>query len=78
MIEKNIDNGDLVVIRRQNTAYQNDIVAISLNGEATLKILKYNDGIPTLMPANALYSPISLIGKEAEVLGVAIGVIKKN
>ena len=78
MIEKNIDNGDLVVIRRQNTAYQNDIVAISLNGEATLKILKYNDGIPTLMPANALYSPISLIGKEAEILGVAIGVIKKN
>lgn len=78
MIEKNIDNGDLVVIRRQNTAYQNDIVAISLNGEATLKILKYNDGIPTLMPANALYSPISLIGKETEILGVAIGVIKKN
>ena len=78
MIEKNIDTGDLVVIRRQNTAYQNDIVAISLNGEATLKILKYNDGIPTLMPANALYSPISLIGKEAEILGVAIGVIKKN
>ena len=78
MIEKNIDNGDLVVIRRQNTAYQNDIVAISLNGEATLKILKYNDGIPTLMPANVLYSPISLIGKEAEILGVAIGVIKRN
>ena len=78
MSEKNIDNGDLVVSRRQNTAYQNDIVAISLNGEATLKILKYNDGIPTLMPANALYSPISLIGKETEILGVAIGVIKKN
>ena len=38
MIEKNINDGDLVVIRRQNTAYQNDIVAISLNGEATLKI----------------------------------------
>lgn len=78
MIEKNINDGDLVVIRRQNTAYQNDIVAISLNGEATLKILKYNDGVPSLMPANALYSPILLIGKQAEILGVAIGVIKKN
>lgn len=78
MIEKNINDGDLVVIRRQNTAYQNDIVAISLNGEATLKILKYNDGVPSLIPANALYSPILLIGKQAEILGVAIGVIKKN
>lgn len=40
--------------------------------------LKYNDGVPSLMPENALYSPILLIGKQAEILGVAIGVIKKN
>lgn len=42
------------------------------------KQLEYNDGVPSLMPANALYSPILLIGKQAEILGVAIGVIKKN
>ena len=30
MIDKNINDGDLVVIKRQNTAYNNDIVAASL------------------------------------------------
>ena len=42
------------------------------------KQLEYSDGVPSLIPANALYSPILLIGKQAEILGVAIGVIKKN
>ena len=78
MIGKNINDGDLVVIRRQNTAYQNDIVAVSLNGEATLKTLSYNDGKPKLMPANPKYQPISLVGKESQILGVAIGIIKNK
>ena len=42
MIDKNINDGDLVVIKRQNTALNNDIVAASLDGEATLKTLKLN------------------------------------
>lgn len=78
MIEKNIDNGDLVVIRRQNTAYQNDIVAMSIDGEATLKILKYEEDGPILVAANPIYNPIILKGKNVEILGIAVGVIKKN
>ena len=39
MIEKNINDGDMVVIKKQNTALNNEIVAASLNGEATLKTL---------------------------------------
>lgn len=76
MIDKNIFNGDLVVIKRQHTAYNNDIVAASLDGEATLKILNTNDKYPKLMPANNRYSEINLIDKEVSILGVAIGIIK--
>lgn len=76
MIEKNINDGDLVVIKKQNTALNNDIVAASLDGEATLKILKLNDKEPMLVPANSKYSEIYLEGKEVSILGVAIGVIK--
>lgn len=76
MIDKNIFNGDLVVIKKQHTAYNNDIVAASLDGEATLKILNTNDKYPKLMPANSRYKEINLIDKEVSILGVAIGIIK--
>ena len=76
MIEKNICNGDLVVIKKQPIAYNNDIVAASLDGEATLKILNTNEKYPKLMPANSRYSEINLIDKEVSILGVAIGIIK--
>ena len=78
MIDKNINDGDLVVIKRQNTALNNDIVAASLDGEATLKTLKLNGKEPMLVPANTKYSEIYLDGKEVNILGVAIGVIKNK
>ena len=78
MVDKNICDGDLVVIKKQATANHNDIVAASLDGEATLKTLNLNSDSPKLMPANSLYSPIELTNKEVNILGVAIGVIKQE
>ena len=77
MVEKNICDGDLVVIKKQQNANHNDIVAASLDGEATLKTLNLNDESPKLMPANSLYSPIELENREVSILGVAIGVTKE-
>lgn len=76
MIEKNILDGDLVLIKRQTSAYHNDIVAASLDGEATLKILKTNEKEPILMPANPKYKAIKLSDRELSIMGVAVGVIK--
>ena len=78
MVDKNICNGDLVVIKKQSTANHNDIVAANLDGEATLKTLNLNSETPKLMPANSLYSPIELSNRDVNILGVAIGVIKNN
>lgn len=78
MVEKNICDGDLVVIKSQSTANHNDIVVASLDGEATLKTLNLNESIPLLMPANPLYSPISIQDKDVSILGVAIGIIKNK
>lgn len=78
MIEKDIKDGDLIVIKKQHIAYNNDIVAASINGEATLKTLKLNGDEPMLVPANSNYKPIYLEGKEVSILGIAIGVIKNN
>lgn len=78
MVEKNICDGDLVVIKKQDTANHNDIVAVNLDGEATLKTLNLNSEKPLLMPANSLYNPITLEGKNASILGIAVGIIKKR
>lgn len=78
MVEKNICDGDLVVVKKQETANNNDIVAASLDGEATLKTLNLNKEIPMLMPANSMYAPIEIEGKDVGILGVAIGVIKQE
>ena len=78
MVEKNICDGDLVVIKKQSTANHNDIVAASLDGEATLKTLNMNENVPLLMPANPLYSPISIENKNVSILGVAVGIIKNK
>ena len=78
MVDKNICNGDLVVIKKQANANHNDIVAANLDGEATLKTLNLNDENPKLMPANSLYSPIDLANRNVSILGVAIGVIKED
>lgn len=78
MVEKNICDGDLVVIKKQNAANHNEIVAASLDGEATLKTLNLSGDLPKLMPANSLYEPIRLGNKEVNILGVAIGIIKQE
>ncbi len=78
MVDKNICDGDLVVIKKQANANHNDIVAANLDGEATLKTLNLNSESTKLMPANSLYSPIELANRDVSILGVAIGVIKQE
>lgn len=78
MVDKNICDGDLVVIKKQANANHNDIVAASLDGEATLKTLNLNSDTPKLMPANSLYSPIELANRNVSILGIAIGIIKQE
>lgn len=78
MINKNIEDGDFVVIRKQNTAEIGDIVAVDIAGEATLKTYRKLYGKIALMPENEKYEPIMIGDQEFGFLGVAIGVIKNN
>lgn len=78
MINKNIEDGDFVVIRKQNTAEIGDIVAVDIAGEATLKTYRKLYGKIALMPENEKYDPIMIGDQEFGFLGVAIGVIKNN
>ncbi len=77
MIEAQISDGDWVVIRRQKTARAGDIVVAQTDdGEATLKQWFPERDRIRLQPANASMKPIYV--KNARVLGVLVGVVRKT
>lgn len=79
MIKVNIDDGDYVVIEQNPSPVNGDIVAVNIDGNATLKRIRIEKDKVVLLPENDLYAPI-IVSKDQEffVLGKAIGVIKKK
>lgn len=76
MIEDHIADGDYVVIRRQKTALRGEtVVALTDENEATLKRWYPENGRIRLEPANSTMKPIYV--KNARVLGVVVGVVRK-
>lgn len=76
MINKNINNGDYILINKQSSANIGDIVAVDIDGNATLKTYKTMGGKILLIPENDNYEPIILDQDQLSILGIAIGVIK--
>ena len=76
MIDDHIADGDYVVVKSQRSARKGQIVvAITDEGEATLKRWFPEKGHIRLQPANSSMKPI--IVKNARVLGVVQGVVRK-
>ena len=75
MIEAAICNGDYVVVRKEQTADNGQIVAALLDGEATVKTLQRRNGTVWLMPHNAAYDPID--GTNAQIIGVVTAVLRR-
>lgn len=76
MINANIDDNDFVVIRKQYAAQNNDIVAVDIDGSATLKRLSISREGIQLMPENSKYNPIPITDEGTSIIGVAVGIIK--
>lgn len=76
MIDAGIDDGDLVLIRQQETADVGDIVVALVENENTLKRLEYNERKRRfyLHPENATMEDIYV--DQLSVQGVAIKVLK--
>ena len=77
MIEDGILEGDHVIIRRQDTAEDGDIVCALIGDEATLKRFQRKGNEITLKPANKNYEPIVVSKGEFRILGKVTGVIRK-
>jgi repressor LexA len=76
MIEDSIADGDYVVVRKQRTARDGQIVvALTDEGEATLKRFYLEKNRIRLEPANSSMKPIYV--KNAKILGVVVGVVRQ-
>jgi repressor LexA len=76
MIDEHIADGDFVVIQRQTSARDGQIVAVrDDDGEATLKKFYREKGRVRLQPANKAMKPI--YRDKVDVLGVLVGVVRK-
>ncbi|MFF4234135.1 transcriptional repressor LexA [Streptomyces sp. NPDC001820] len=74
MIEAAICDGDIVTVCRQDSADHGDVVAALLDGEATVKRLRRENGRVWLFPHNAAYEPIP--GDDAAILGKVVAVLR--
>ena len=76
MIEAQIADGDYVVIRKQKTCRDGEIVAALVDGdEATLKRFYKEPNRVRLEPANSTMKPI--FATNVEILGILVGVIRR-
>lgn len=74
MIDACILEGDLVIIRPQQTAEDGQIVVARIEDETTVKRLSLKNGQVWLLPENPRYEPID--GTNAVILGLVKAVIR--
>lgn len=78
MIEDHIEDGDFVVIRKQETARNGERVVAMIDQEVTLKKFYRDNEHVRLEPANGAMSPIILDSSaNARILGVLVGVMRR-
>jgi len=79
MIDDHIQDGDIIIVEKRETAENGESVVAMINGErVTLKRFYVEaDGI-RLQPANPAMEPIYLRHEELQILGIVAGVIRQS
>ncbi|MDQ5901195.1 MAG: repressor LexA [Patescibacteria group bacterium] len=76
MIEEGIHDGDIVIVERDSSPRNGDIVAACIDGEWTVKYFKNDNGHVGLYPANPSY-PVLFPTESLMIGGVVVSVIRK-
>ena len=75
MIEAGILDGDYILVRKQNTANNGEIVVALIGDEATVKTFYKEKDHIRLQPENDTMEPI--IVKDVQIIGKVVGLIRK-
>ena len=76
MKDMGIDRGDKVIVHRQNTAVNGDVVIAVINNEATMKKFSLMGGSVLLISENSAYEPIMMKAEDVIINGKVIGFMK--
>jgi repressor LexA len=76
MRDAGILEGDHIVVRRQSSATRGDIVAVTVDGETTLKRLEESGARLVLVAENPRYRPIELKSESVVIHGVVVGLLR--
>jgi repressor LexA len=78
MIEDHIDDGDLVIIRRQSTAENGERVVAMIGNDVTLKKFYKRRDVIVLEPCNSSMAPIILDSRDdVSIVGKLVGVVRR-
>lgn len=75
MVEAGINDGDYIIVSKQDTARNGQIVVAMIDGEATVKTFYKEKDYIRLQPANSTMEPI--IVKDCQIIGKVIGLFRK-
>jgi repressor LexA len=75
MIEAGINNGDYIIVSKQSTARNGEIVVAMIEGEATVKTFYKEKDHIRLQPENSTMDPI--IVRDCQILGKVVGLVRK-
>ena len=78
MIDDHIDEGDIVILRKQDTADNGERVVAMIDGAATLKKFYRRKERVVLEPSNNTMAPIVVEpSQNVQILGVLVGVVRR-
>lgn len=79
MIDENIQDGDIVIIERRNSAENGESVVVRINNEeVTMKKLYVESTGVRLQPANPDMKPIILKNEDIQILGIVRGILRQS
>lgn len=76
MIDAGILDGDLIAVRKTNTAEFGQIIVARIDDEVTVKRLEKKGNKVVLQPANDFYQPIILKAEDLAIEGQFVGLIR--
>ncbi len=79
MINRGIRNGDLVIVKQQRIVGRNDVAAVRVGNEVTLKYVHQQSSCIKLVPDNDTMKPITVMPDEdIEIMGKVIKLIREQ
>lgn len=75
MVNAGINNGDYIIVTRQDTARNGQIVVAMIDGDATVKTFYKEKDHVRLQPENDTMEPI--IVKDVQIVGKVVGLFRK-